>query len=65
MIHVVIGVIALAVAAWGIRANWWAFQELVFITISLYLIFRGSVAIAKGLSAIFRARKTEAPLDHK
>jgi len=52
MLHIVIGIIAIAIGVWGVMANWYMFKDMIAGILPFVIICFGLVALLAGIRSI-------------
>ena len=59
MIHIILGVIIVALGVWGISSNWWAFLDLFRVLLPFLAVCLGITMIMAGVRGKPRPKKEE------
>ena len=59
MLHIIIGVVAIALGLWGVSRNWYMFVDVIRAVFPLALIAFGVVALLAGIRGAKRSGKKQ------
>ena len=57
MLHMTVGIIAIALGLWGIMRNWYMFVDIIGAVVPLALIGFGIVALLAGIRSVKKTKK--------
>ena len=52
MLHIIVGIVAIAIGLWGITSNWYMFRDILVALVPFVVICFGLVAVLAGIRSM-------------